>query len=247
MTAPLQYLLDGVDVANYARTLLTNGTDLPMVGDDNAVPFAPGAKFRRRTPGPGELQIGLLINGTNDAGDPETVAQWQQNWADFKAFVWRPETARTLTRRLLTPSGVVESSALVTLNQLPQETMQSDRTCTTVLDLRVLDGYLYDTAAVTVTAPGTDTIAGEARTNRLIITMGAGTLTNTTTGAILTYSGAGTVTIDVANWTATSGGSSVIGDLSWPAAGHDCWFDLDPGANVLTGTASIEYNAARLP
>jgi hypothetical protein len=189
----------------------------------------------------------LLIEGTPAGGGTQTVAAWQANWQAFLARAWQPRKTRTLTRRLTTPGGVVEATAQITLNAYPSRDMQGDRACTTVLDLKLLDGYLYDTTQQTVNAPGAVTIAGDAATSAMTISMAAGTLTNTTTGAVLTYTGTGTASIDVANWTATAGGVDVTADVSWPAAGHDLWFDLDTGANTLTGTATIVYSPAYLP
>jgi hypothetical protein len=247
MTAPMQYLLDGTDLANFARTLVTLTGDLPVVGDDDAVPYRPGEVFRRRVAGAGSIQIGMLVDGADGSGN-NTVEQWQRNFADLKALVWGTQAARTLTRRMNTPSGVVESAASVALASLPSASMQGDRACLTTVEFKVLDGYLYGTSDVSISSPGTVTVQGDARTTRMTITLGAGvTLTNTTTGAAVTNNGAGTATIDVQNWTATIGGAASQGSISWPASGHDFWFDLAPGSNVLTGAATIVYRPAYLP
>lgn len=241
----IQYLLDGVDLENFARTITDLTAALDIVGDDQAVPSRPGETFRRRTAGAGDLQLGLVVGGEDGSGG-DSVQQFLANWTGLKALTWRANAARTLTRRLTLPGGTVEASSPCTLVSLPQAAMQGAKACTTVLDFKLLNGYLYGTSDVTITSPGTVTVTGDARTAHLVVTMAAGTLTNTTTGAVLTYSGSGTAVIDVLNWTA-SNGADVSGDVSWPAAGHDLWFDLDPGSNVLTGTASIAYRPAYLP
>lgn len=242
----IQYLLDGTDLENFARTIATLTSDLPIIGADDQVPYRPGGVFRRRTAGIGDVQLGLVIGGEDGSGG-DTVQQFLTNWKTLTSLVWNLDATHTLTRNRTLASGVEASSAQATLNALPQQTMQGAKACTTVLDFSLLDGYFYGTTDVTISSPGTVTVQGDARTARMTVTMAAGTLTNTTTGAILVYSGSGTATIDVLNWTATSGGFDVSSELSWPQAGHDYWFDLAPGSNVLTGTASIAYRPAYLP
>lgn len=245
----LQYLLNGVDVENYARILTTIGAGMSIVGGDDAVPFRPGEIFQRRTAGPGDLLLGLSVSGADGTSGDDSIRQYLANWAGLKALCWDPNTPKTLVRRTTLPDGsVVEAASPATLNAFPQENKQGPHACLTVLDFKLLDGYLYGTSDVTVTSPGTVSVLGDTSTTRMVITMAAGaTLTNTTTGASLHYSGTGTVTVDVQNWTATAGGSPAAGFLSWPASGHDYWFDLAPGANVLTGVASIAYRPAYLP
>jgi hypothetical protein len=120
-----------------------------------------------------------------------------------------------------------------------------------VLVMKNLGGLWYG-PAVTI-GTGASTVTGDVRTRKLTVTFTGGTnptLTNTTTGEALTWTGAvgGTpVVVDVGNLSASQGGSDVSAGLSWTKTFP---LTLRAGSNTLSlaggGSVSVAYSPAYL-
>jgi hypothetical protein len=114
------------------------------------------------------------------------------------------------------------------------------------LEVTNLDGC-WRGAAATPTIPATITNPGTAWTHEITLVLpGAGTLTNTTTGATLVLTGSGSRTLSVHS-RHTSGLQS---DVSASGDPFGFWFNLAPGSNTITwsgsGTPTISYRPAYL-
>lgn len=121
------------------------------------------------------------------------------------------------------------------------------------IDFQLL-GLWHPAAATTIaSAAGTQSIAGDVRTHRIVATLSAAAVNpvvaNATTGYAFRYVGtvpAGGVAVDVVARTARrlSDDGDVSAALRWSKAAP---FRLDPGANVITvssGTCALDYYPA---
>ena len=109
--------------------------------------------------------------------------------------------------------------------------------------------------ASTLTASGNP--GGTALMTRMTITLTDDDtsnpfIQNTTTGSKITWSGgnpSGNIVIDTYNYTATIGGTSVVGNIDRTGSTTTSWFELQPGVtNTLTSNVpfSISYTKAFL-
>jgi hypothetical protein len=112
------------------------------------------------------------------------------------------------------------------------------------LSFENLDAFWY--APITSpTIPGTITVGGNTRTNKITLVLpSAGTLTNTTLGVAVAVT---------AGQTLACGPRTTNGSLAQVSASGDPlgnWFALEPGSNTITwsgsGTPTISYQAAYL-
>lgn len=188
------------------------------------------------------LGIGLLVRG----GAPD-VTGFNDQYRTLRRLC-KPGRTVTLTKELSYSTGNEVYTQLAKLRSLSpkQETPADYRV---LVEFTLLDGLWFGSAVVI--AAGTSTVTGDVRTRRMTITLSAGTnptVTNSTNGYALTYTGstATAVVIDVENMTATQGASDVSGNLTWT---KDFPMQLEAGSNTLaisSGTLSVSYQPAFL-
>lgn len=162
--------------------------------------------------------------------------------------------SQTLTRRKVTASGNLDVTQTVIFRQPAERWLGDGRACTILFNAELLDGLWYSSAVTISSAAGTQSVAGEAPTRKMTLTLDAGaarTVANSTNGFSFTFGTtvpSGGVTVDVVNRTATAvtGGADLSAYLSWAKVAP---FQLEAGSNVLTvssGAASISYQPAYL-
>lgn len=158
----------------------------------------------------------------------------------------------TLTRRLSYTTGDEEHTCLARYASGLDPTLtaaMADGRLAVVM--RNLDGLWHGPAQSI--ADGVSVVEGDVRTRRMVVTFTGGldpTLTNTTTGDVLSWDGspgAGGVEVDVAQMTAVQGGLDVSDGLSWSRTFP---LTLRAGANTLVltggGAVTVDYQPAYL-
>ncbi len=181
------------------------------------------------------ISFGVAINGT-------AIQDFNAVYRAFKILV-RPGKLLALQRNLGYATGNETHIADGECPGFITPEMVAMKFGRFTFELRVLTGVWFNNTT-TITSPSNSTVSilGETNTRRMTISMTSGTLTNTTTGASLTYSGSGTATIDVEAMTANNG-SDVSSQLTWTKAFP---MELAPGNNTFIGSATITYRAAYL-
>lgn len=240
---------DGVDVKSTGVRLLRvwEGVllDPPLRGEDLVVVDSDGeSEVDDRAFEAFDVSIGLGLKGLTGTAFNDA----------HRALALMCKIGRTvtLTRRKSYTSGDEEHTALCRYRSGlgPQMFGMTEGDLTLVM--RNLNGCWY--GASTTIADGTHTVTGTARTRRMTITFTGGTsptLTNSTTGDVLAWTGGavgGTaVVVDVETITATQGVTNVSGALT-----HSRTFPMTllPGSNTLVltggGSVSIAYNPVHL-
>lgn len=242
-------------------TLLFSGTDLASLcieedlsdfwsssdlrGDLIDYPATPGSVATDRP------VSSKLCSGQVTIAD-DTLAAAEDAVAALKA-VLREGIAQTVTRRKVTGAGNLDTAQTVIVRTAAERWLSSTA-CTVLIGAELLDGLWYGASTAISSIAGTQTIAGEARTYKMTLTLAAGgsrTVTNATNGFWFTFSATvptGGVLVDVEKRTATatSGGADLSAYLSW---GKAFPMALNPGSNTFTvsaGTASVTYQPAYL-
>lgn len=191
--------------------------------------------------GPTVFSIGLFVQGSSFTTLNDEYRTLRQLCAAGRTVTLTKQTAYTAGNETYTATAKL---IRVTPNRLSPIAMKA------VVEFSVLDGLWYATPLTVST--GTVSVAGDVRTQRMTVTLaGSGTnptLTNSTNGWALTYTGstATSTVIDTEAMTAFQGATNVSQNLSWTKLFP---FRLDPGSNTLTcssGTASIAYSPAYL-
>lgn len=233
-------LFDGTDIKSAGVRLLraweTMLDTAPLRGEDLVVVDSDGeAAVDERAFGAYDLNLALTLRGATDAAFNDAHRAL--------ALMCKIGSTLTLTRRKVYGSGNEEHTAIARyVSGLGPQQMFAMVDADLTLVLRILSGVWYG-SAVTI-GSGASTIAGTARTRRMTITFTGGTnptLTNSTTGDSVTWTGAvGGTPVVITNETVTAmqGATNVTGALS-----HTRTFPmtLQPGSNtlVLTGGGSV--------
>jgi hypothetical protein len=240
-------LFDGTDIKSagvreikvWEGALLTTS----LRGDDLIIEDADGMVAVQERPFDSiEMQLGLVLLGT-------THADFNDATRALRRLVKADGTV-TLTRRLAYGTGNEQHTALARYAGGLEPHLIDMAAGHVDLRMRLLDGLWFGPST---TITGTATVAGDVRTRRMTVTFTGGTnptLTNSTTGDVLTWTGAvgGTpVVVDVEAMSATRGVSNVSGALSWTRTYP---MTLAAGSNTLGitggGTVSIAYRPAFL-
>lgn len=246
------WLLDGTDIKSLAGVRIAD--------ERYEAPYA-AASFRGDSPRfPGvdgeedvDLPLDSMIVPLSVWVDSET--QEQQN-DRFRALrrACKPRRLITLTRRMELTAGNEDHTAAAKLEHISVDRM-GPTLLRAVLEFKVKAGCFYGASTNIPALSGATTILGDARTEKMTITLAAGgsvvEVSNSTNGYEVTYTGtvpAGGVVIDVEARTATGITGSV--DLSrYLVWNKRAPFRLEPGSNTLTddgGTATIDYQPAYL-
>lgn len=236
-------LIDGTDVrvAGVRHVAVWDGVlaSASARGSDQTFPFRDGDTPTEKAFGAFDfpLPLQLLAAGATPFNDALRALR----------LLVKPDRTVTLTRRLSYASGNESHTALARyVSGLdPQMVKMAGGECQLVM--RILEGLWYG-PAVTIGA-GTSTILGDTRTRRMTITLTGGTnptLTNTTTGDVLTYTGSPTAAVvNVEAMTATDT-VDVTQHLTWSPRFFP--FTLREGANTLVltggGSVAISYQPA---
>lgn len=244
------------------ETLLFDGTDIktagvqsievwdgvistPSVrGDDERIPLVDGDLYVEKPFDAHQIGIGLVLTTAGRTLFNDTFRTLRR--------LCKVDGTVTLTRRLSYTSGNEEHTCTARYLQGLDPTLTSAMADgRLVLVMKNLGGLWYG-PAVTI-GTGASTIAGDVRTRKVTVTFTGGTnpaLTNSTTGDVLTWTGAvgGTpVVVDVANMRATQGASDVSSALSWTKTFP---MTLCAGSNTLAlaggGSVSVAYSPAYL-
>jgi hypothetical protein len=244
------------------ETLLFDGTDIktagvqsievwdgvlstPSVrGDDEHVPLMDGDLYVDKPFDAHQIGIGLVLS----AG---SKTLFNDTFRTLRRLV-KVDGTVTLTRRLSYTAGNEEHTCTARYVSGLDPTLSSAMAVgRLVLVMKNLGGLWYG-PAVTI-GTGASTVTGDVRTRKLTVTFTGGTnptLTNTTTGEALTWTGAvgGTpVVVDVGNLSASQGGTDVSAGLSWTKTFP---LTLRAGSNTLSlaggGSVSVAYSPAYL-
>ena len=238
-------LIDSTDVQTSTRVIDNrDGSYLGPEGRGDLLTY-PGRDGNTNTDqpfGPFVFPFGVLLTGSSFTGLNDEYRLLRQ--------LCKPGRTVTLTKRMAYTAGNEAYTATAKLLRITPN-RRSPVTMRALVEFTVLDGLWYGSSATVST--GSVSVLGDVRTQRMVVTLsgagtGAHTLTNSTNGWALTYTGsvATAVDIDVLAQTATQGASDVSGNLTWTRAMP---FRLDPGTNSLSlsaGSASIAYYPAYL-
>lgn len=229
--------VDGVDLATRVSCIqsLDGIYSTPNVrGSNLIIPGVDGEIFLPKSFDANVIELAIMINGTSNS-------DFNQAYRSLRRLI-PPGKLLTLGRRL-TYGGVTEDhTAQGEYVSGLTPSVQLLRFGKATIGLKVLEGIWYSSSTF-ATGTGSVTINGDVRTHRMTITMSPGTLTNNTTGTTLTYAGTGSATIDVESMTAKEGTNDTSSKLVW---NQTYPFELAPGLNSISGTASIVYRAAYL-
>lgn len=221
-----------------------------LEGGPAHMPSRTGAEFFAYDVGPRRFSIGV----TTQSADADTGLA---NLRDLGKLLWSPRQPLTL-ERVTTPGGVTTNHiAEAVLTDGGWSPEASDLiNVRHVIGFLLLPGYWRDKNATSngITTGTNVSVGGVDYTQWLTVTLTNGTsptLTNNTTGAVLTYTGnpgASGVVIDARAFTAVQGGSTdVRANVSSNGA---WWMELAPGTNNLTltggGTCSISWRGVWL-
>lgn len=244
------YLVDSVDLKATGVELTHDGSGLwAGLTEEIGVSTAPGIDG-------GGIDGGVFKPFTHSTMFQVKAADYDAVWAAIRALRRRckPGVTVTLIRRMPDPEGGSTNT-----DQTTTARRQGDRVAILTstfaqvdIDWLIADCPWYGAAVAIANAAGTYTVKGDLPTHRMTVTLAAGaarTITNTTNGHWLTFSGTvptGGVVIDVEAQTATAvtGGADLSQYLSW---GKTYPMRLNAGSNTLTvsaGTASIDYQPA---
>lgn len=232
--------------------LLVNGTDLASVtscqmdlsglwkgavvrGDNIFVPGVDGVTQTAKQFDSNIVDIPVMLNGT-------TTTTMNDALRTFRLLL-KPGVPLALERQMSFTAGNEQHTATGELANDISPAVSLLRFGRFTISLRIIDGLWHKktSVAASVTTSGSIVSAGDVRTRRMVITMAAGTLTSTTTGHTLVYSGPGSADIDVEAMTAVSGATNVSSYVTWTKAYP---MELQPGTNNFTGTASFVYYPA---
>lgn len=255
------------------QTIKINGTSLHGIGHVEQVwegvlgapelfgsaihaPLRPGALHIPQVIGPREFGVGMLLHG--DYSDDE--AGHNNHWRTLARLVWSPTHPLFIERVIAIGTGTeTQECSGQYIDGLAPEYSYARVISKVALRFLNLDGYWYGQSnSVGIVSAGSGTtlnMPGDAETRRMTITLSGGgsgvqTLTNSTNGCVLSYTG-GTnpdVDIDVFAFTAEQGGVNVMKNVTH--GGDVFWMRLEPGINALTlsgsGTATVRARAAYL-
>ena len=240
-------LLDGTDIRSAGVRLLRGWEGALAVpdlrGDDVTVPDTDGDTWVGERPF-NAFQVNLPI-GLQGGG--------QAGFNDARRALIRlvkPDGLVTATRRLPFGAGTEDHTASARyVSGLDPTAMFAMVDGELTLALKILTGLWYG-PSVTISSTGSVTVLGDVRTRRMTITLTGGTnptLTNTTTGDSLTWTGTvGGTPIVISNETitATQGGTNVSGLLS-----HTRTYPMTfaAGANTLALTGGGSFSVAYYP
>lgn len=222
-------------------------------GDDQRVPFRPGAIWRPKQPDSRTLTLAMWVLGCNTDGSApagSARAKFNDNREQLIKLFFDPTAQLSLTKRWQTiSSGLKSATALAELVSDMDATMLGIDGAQFAVDLRLADPYFYGVtsspAALAVSVGAVVNNPGVAPVQKMTIVFNGGLtnprLTNTTTGVWVQYTGViaggASVTLNTDLFTAVTNTSvNVIGAITHQGARN--WLPLKVGNNTLTLTAS---------
>lgn len=238
-------LLDGTDIRSAGVRLLKGWEDALAVpdlrGDDITVPDTDGDTWVVERPFSAfQINLPLAVRGGTQAA-----------FNDARRALIRlvkPDGIITATRRLpFTAADEDHTAPARYVGGLQPSAMYGMIDADLVLSMKILSGLWYGTLT---TISASATILGDVRTRKMTITLTGGTnptLTNTTTGDSLTWTGTvgGTpIVIDNQTITAMQGATNVSGALS-----HSRTYPMTfaAGANTLALTGGGSFSIGYYP
>lgn len=251
--------VDGQNLHNLAFNIETLGGRLgvpPLKGEDWDVPLRPGEVWVPKLPGSRVLTLAMWVRGTDEDGAVPADQQdkFNANWKQLQRLFWRTDRQIVLTKRWK-EGGVLKTAvakAEFSSGLDPTMFQGANRGGKFTVDLKLADPYFYGAALGPTVLGSVDNVSDDVARKVLITLAGGGpyTLTNTTTGRILTVNNTGTIDLDIWEFTAVKAASSVIGDVTTSGGGDDpFWMPLVRGVNAFTisgGSASLTYTPVYL-
>jgi phage-related protein len=237
-------LIDGTDISTTARILAGDSDWLAspdLKGSLALFPAADGEVNSDQPFAPFSFPVRLQIIAA-------TPTALNDEYRTLKRLCKVGQTI-TLTKRVQFGTGQEDYTATAKLIQITPSP-ETGRSMRVALQFSILDGLWYGPIPAAI-GTGVVAVDGDVRTQRLSIALSGGTnptLTNSTNGWSMTYTGstATTVTVSVLAMTASQAGVDVSHNLSWNKTYP---FRLNAGANTLaisSGSAAITYRPAFL-
>lgn len=235
----------------------------PFRGEDLTVAYRSGDIWRQKTPGSRTISLGMWVrdadvDGVVPSTDQARRAQLNDNIRALQRLFYS-RTELTLTKRIRTGSGLLTVAASAQLAGQMEYSPAGYGVGRMVVDLKLADPFFYGslvTSSNINVGAGFSTInnAGDDYTDRKLTvelygTLVAPVLTNSTTGAIVSFP---TITVtsprylvvDVEGYRAYRDDDSTVSYLSSLAhTGARTFFNLKPGNNsvALTATSGSGY------
>lgn len=230
-------------------------------GQNYQVPYRAGQGQRAKFPDQRTLTLTMWVDGTKSpsggvVGDPRLALN--NFWQQLRALLWTRDDGGSVQGQLqrnwyLTQNsvnGLVTSTAMAEIAGSMDPVMNGRLHAVASIDFLLSDPYFYGSNQVNaVTTSGTITnfgegVAGEGFASAVnsftVVLSAATTVTNTTAGVSVTFSGSASfpVTLDILRDTAVdNAGVNRIGQVSH--AGSRLWMALLSGANSITTTGGV--------
>lgn len=226
----------------------------PLRGTNIQIPYIGGQQWRFKAPDSRVITLIMWVAGVDQTtGNPaaDQFTAWSNNFQQLRQMFWtanlngslQGSLARTWNITQGGTTGLVTATAQAEIAGSMEPTMTGRTRADLSVDLLLADPYFYGSqqsqtlsynVATNVTNLG-EGVAGSGLAGTMLVKFNGPltnpTLTNTTAGVSVTYSGtisSGTsnaVTLDCVNFTATTGGgSNVIGNVSH--SGARVWMGL---------------------
>lgn len=262
MPSTVYWDVDGVSLQTLAQNISTLGGSRwgvpPLRGENIQIPGRPGALWQPKIADSRTLTLAMWVRGTdangNVSGDPKQT--FTANWRSLQQLLWRHDgTQFALTKRWNDGSGVKSATALVEFAGGLEPSMIGPHGAKFTIDLLLADPYFYGAEVTSTLAVGVGQVvtnAGDVPVSSYGMSLkfnGALTAPKVTNSSVSpnvwasvggAISGGDSITLDVAEFTATkqSDSSNQIGNVTYSPGPRGEWFYLAKGGNTLTLTAS---------
>ena len=244
---PVYWEASGGSLHTHAWSITTKGGSRrarpPKRGDDIALPYHTGRMYSKKVRDAHTIDLPMWCNDLNPDGTVDATmsreAKLEENW-NALMDLFDVDGQFPLGKRWYEGNVVKSAVGYGEMLDPPDPVVIADNVYGFTVPVFMADPYFYDPVASQ--AIGTINVEGNAETNHVTITMGNGRFTGAD-GNWIQFNGSGTVVIDIAARTAKVGATYVNGQIT-RNLNFQSWPTLQPGSNALTGSGTIEYEAA---
>lgn len=268
--------INGTPIQEYGFNVTSWGGDLqappPLRGSDLTIPYRPGEVLQKRRPTGRTLTFNMWLVGAQPGGeaalppDPYSYKDYfRYMWSALRSLMWNGGNPVTITKRWkdLTTGTILSATATGIFANGLSPSMTGNARANFSVEFYLPDPFFYG-AEETINFGATSApqvaaiIKGDYETTAITLEMNGARnnirLTNNSEAIYVNVnqnlSEGQKVVLDIDKWTATKNPgvseANVIGAVS--NFGHEFWFALRPGSQILTlssssgtGTAVLKY------